>query len=184
MKTAALKFRPARPDAGPGGPFNHRCVLTHFPGRTCLFLLLMLGGLGVAAADDVTDAKIAFATLQTWQKTDDPRSLDLFATNCTVLITVAGAGQPKTVFVPPAAFRENLTHLIALKQGNHDSYDDVTCSADGFSVKLSATIYHPETGRHGLFSVVYERDHDGVLKIYELKVNMFAHATNAPAAKP
>ena len=151
--------------------------------RIFLFLLAVMVSLSAHAADDLADAKITFETLQTYQRTDDLRALDLFATNCVIRFRTISAVEDKTVFIQPAAFRDILKDGIAKKAGSQEKYEDVKFSADGFAVKVTATVLHPGDIKPGEFMLSYERDGDGVLKIQELKVTTYiAKPANQPAA--
>ena len=151
--------------------------------RIFLFLLAAVVSFSVHAADDVADAKVAFDTLQTYQKTDDLRALDLFATNCVIRFRTISALEDKTMFIQPAAFRDLLKAGIAKKEGSQEKYDDVKFSADGFAVKVTATVLHPGDIKPGEFMISYERDGDGALKIQELKVTTYiAKPADQPAA--
>ena len=145
-------------------------------------LLVVLGCWSVNAADDMADAKAAFETLQAYQKTDDIRALDLFATNCIIRLKTINDLEEKTMFIEPAAFREILKDSIAKKEGNLDKYEDVEFSADGFSVKVTAAVIHVGTVKPGSFIASYERDGKGVLKIQELKITTYVAKPDTKAA--
>ena len=145
-------------------------------------LLVVLGCWSVNAADDMADAKMAFETLQAYQKTDDIRALDLFATNCIIRLKTINDQEEKTMFIEPAAFREILKDSIAKKEGNLDKYEDVKFSADGFSVKVTAAVIHVGAVKPGSFIASYERDGNGVLKIQELKITTYVAKPDAKAA--
>ena len=150
--------------------------------KSFFVLLVVLGCWSVNAADDMADAKLAFETLQAYQKTDDIRALDLFATNCIIRLKTINDLEEKTMFIEPAAFREILKDSIAKKEGNLDKYEDVKFSADGFSVKVTAAVIHVGAVKPGSFIASYERDGNGVLKIQELKITTYVAKPDAKAA--
>ena len=150
--------------------------------KSFFVLLVVLGCWSVNAADDMADAKAAFETLQAYQKTDDIRALDLFATNCIIRLKTINDLEEKTMFIEPAAFREILKDSIAKKEGNLDKYEDVEFSADGFSVKVTAAVIHVGTVKPGSFIASYERDGKGVLKIQELKITTYVAKPDTKAA--
>lgn len=152
--------------------------------KTFALLLALLAWCSISFADDLADAKAAFETLKSYQKSDDIRALDLFATNCLVTLTFIQGTNEHQVFVPPDAYREMLKKGIALKQGDNNSYEDVKCSRDGYMVKVTAMIHYADTGRRGPFMAIYGRDDDGILKIKELHVTTFVPKRPPKAATP
>ena len=127
------------------------------------------------AQDDIDEVKAAFGTLIEYQKTDDIRSLDLFSTNCPVTLTVIDGSKTSTVTLPPEAFRKLLRQQIALKLGNHDTYEDVKYSeVRGTNVLVTAMVRYADSGKRGPFFALYGRDTYGFYKIQHLKVTMFA----------
>lgn len=138
----------------------------------------------MAFADDLADARAAFEALGTYQKTDDIRALDLFATNCLITFTIIDATNQRTVLVPPDAYRELLRKAIALKQGDKNSYEDVKCSQDGYMVKVTANIHYVDTDKRGPFVALYARESDGILRIKEMKVTVYKPERTEKAASP
>jgi hypothetical protein len=127
------------------------------------------------AADDLADAKAAFTNLITYQKTDDIRSLDLFAKHCIITFRIVDGTNERLAVIPPAVFRESLKKEIAQKKGSDGDYEDVKFSSDGFMVKVNATIHYTDSGKKGPFFALYGRDKDGVMKIEEFRVTIFSH---------
>ena len=150
--------------------------------RLFLLLLAVSACFSVRAADDMADAKAAFETLQAYQKADDIRALDLFATNCIIRLKTINDLEEKTMFIEVAAFREILKDSITKKEGKLDQYEDVKYLADGFSVKVTATVIHVGSVKPGSFIASYERDGNGVLKIQELKVTTYVAKPDAKSA--
>jgi hypothetical protein len=126
-----------------------------------------------ARADDIEDAKVAFATFVEYQKTDDFRALDLFTKNCVVTSTyIATDGTTmKSRSLQGDEFRTMLAKEIALKRGNKDVYESVKYAQDGSAIRVNAAVLFKESGRRGSISVLYVRD-EGALKIKELKVTV------------
>lgn len=150
--------------------------------RSFLLLLAASAYFSVRAADDMADAKAAFETLQTYQKADDIRALDLFATNCIIRLKTINDLEEKTMFIEAAAFREILKDSITKKEGNLDKYENVKFSADEFSVKVTAAVIHVGSVKPGSLIASYERDGNGVLKIQELKVTTYVAKPETKAA--
>ncbi|MDB6173775.1 MAG: hypothetical protein JWL59_3086 [Chthoniobacteraceae bacterium] len=134
----------------------------------CLSIFFALSG---ARADDVAEAKVAFATLVDYQKKDDIRTLDLFTQDCAVKFTVTDGKATRAAVIPADVFREMLAKSIALKHGNKDVYEEVKYSQEGVCVRVTSTILYAETGKRGPFSALYVRD-KAVLKIKELNVTL------------
>lgn len=137
-----------------------------------LILVAVLLSLAITQSrgDDIPDAKAAFATLQEYQKTDDIRSPDLFATNCTVTLAVTDGTNRRTLVVPDGKFRVMLTNAIARKEGNSDVYEDAIYTQEGSSVRMSCTVLFADSGKRGPLTVLYARDSDGKLRIKEMKL--------------
>ena len=158
----------------------HSIANPTYPMKLILILACVWCTLAAARADDVADAKAAFATMVAYQKSDDTRSLDLFAPDCTVTFTLTDGKASKVAVIPPDQFREMLTREIALKHGNPDTYEDVKYTQEGAAVRVTATILYAASGMRGPFSLLYERDKNGVIKVKEMKVTV--PVTGAPNA--
>lgn len=143
--------------------------------KLALSFLTLLVAFSIARADDITDAKAAFATMLAYQKTDDARTLDLFTPDCPFTVTLTDGKATRTVVVPPELFRKQLTVSIAKKEGNKDVYENVKYAAEGSGVRVTATVLAADTGKRGPFSVLYVRD-GGALKIKEIKATAFVPA--------
>ena len=126
--------------------------------------MMLLLTLAVARADDIADAKAAFATMIEYQKSDDVRTLDLFAQDCAVTFTFTDGKATRVVALPTAAFRQMLQKSLDAKQGNQDVYEDVKYTQEGPSVRVDSTIVYHDTGKREPFSVLYVRD-NGAFKI-------------------
>jgi hypothetical protein len=137
------------------------------PVLIAIFLSLAIPQSG---ADDIADAKAAFAALQEYQKEVDIRSLDLFATNCTVTLAVTDGTNRRTLVVPDGKFRAMLTNAIARKEGNSDVYEDAIYTQEGSSVRMSCTVLFADSGKRGPLTLLYLRDSDGKLRIKEMKI--------------
>jgi hypothetical protein len=126
-----------------------------------------------ARADDIGDAKVAFATFVEYQKTDDIRALELFTKNCVVTSTyIATDGTTtKSRSLQGDEFRTILAKEIALKRGNEDVYESVKYTQDGSSVRVNAAVLFKKSDRRGSISMLYVRD-EGALKIKELRVTV------------
>ena len=137
----------------------------------CCSLALFVSTL--ARADDIEDAKVAFATFIEYQKTDDLRALELFTKNCVVTSTHVGADDAttKSRVLQGDEFRALLAKEIALKRGSKDVYENVKYAQDGSAVRVNATVVINESGKRGSISVLYVRE-DGALKIKELKLTV------------
>ena len=149
-----------------------------------LALLLVLT-FSVVGADDIADAKAAFATFMTYQKKDDPRTLGLFTADCPFTVTLTDGKSSRDIVIPAELFRTQLQVTLAKKKGNKDKYEDVKYAAEGGGVRVTATVLSAETGKRGPFSVLYVRD-GKALKIKEIKATAYVPemppATPAPAA--
>jgi hypothetical protein len=139
----------------------------------------MVTGLGIARGDDLADARTAFATMLEYQKTDDPRSPDLFTQDCAVTLFFTDGKSARMAKLPPQAFREMLAKQLKEKRGNKDVYEDVKYGQEGSSVRVTATILYHANGKRGPHSLLYVRD-NGVMKIKEMNVTVFVDG--APAA--
>ncbi|MDB6155163.1 MAG: hypothetical protein JWL90_3616 [Chthoniobacteraceae bacterium] len=139
--------------------------------RMLLLSLSLLFAVSGARADDVAEAKVAFATLVDYQKKDDIRTLDLFTQDCAVKFTVTDGKSTRAAVIPADVFREMLAKSIALKHGNKDVYEDVKYSQEGACVRVTSSVLYAETGKHGPFSALYVRD-KGLFKIKELNVTL------------
>lgn len=137
--------------------------------KRLLFLAIALLTLSIARADDIADAKAAFATLLEYQKTDDIRSLELFTEDCAVTFAFTDGVKSREATISSADFREMLKQAIALKQGNRDVYQDVKFTKEQSGVRVTSKILYAESGKRGSFSALYIRDKDS-LKIKEMKV--------------
>ena len=149
-----------------------------------LFLsaLITLFSLSIARADDVADAKAAFATMVEYQKTDDPRSLDLFTRDCAVTFIFTDGTTTRAAALPPEAFRQMLTKALAEKKGNKDVYEDVKYTQEGPAVRVNSTVLYADSGKRGPFTLLYVREKSGVLKVKEMKVTVFVPALPPPEA--
>jgi len=143
--------------------------------KLALSFLTLLMTFSIARADDIADAKAAFATMLEYQKTDDARTLDLFTPDCPFTVTLTDGKASRTVVVPPELFRKQLTVSIAKKEGNKDIYENVNYAPEAGGVRVTATVLAADTGKRGPFSVLYVRN-NGTLKIKEIKVTAFVPA--------
>jgi hypothetical protein len=131
--------------------------------------------LSIVHADDIGDARVAFAKLVEYQKTDDIRSLDLFAEDCAVTFTFTDGVTSRVSTFPPDAFREMLKQSLALKQGNKDVYEDVKYAQEESGVRVTSNILYAESAKRGPFSALYVRGNGG-WKIKELKLTIPVNA--------
>jgi hypothetical protein len=141
----------------------------------------MLLAVLTAKADDIADAKAAFATLLVYQDTDDNRSLDLFAPDCAVTFTFTDGINSKTVPVPTKDFLAMVAHSISLKKGNQDSYEDIKYTPEGNGIRVTSTILYADSGKREPFSALYARDKTGVMKVTDLHVTIYSNQTVQPA---
>lgn len=149
------------------------------PSFIAVFAFLFVGCAGEQQTlsptrNDLADAKAAFATLLEYQKKDDIRSLDLFSPDCPVTFTVIEGNTQRVVVWQQVDFRASLKEQLSLKLGNRDTYKDVKYSQNGIQVLVSGMVQYADSGKCGPFSVVYGRDGNGLFKIQEFKVTVFA----------
>jgi len=138
-----------------------------------ILILTMMVCISASAADDLADAKAAFADLVTFQKTDDVRALDLFAKHCIIKFKLEDGTNEQTVVLAPEVFLASLKKEIAQKKGSDCDYEDVKFVADGYMVKVNATAHYMDSGKRGPFYALFGRDGDGGMKIQELIVPVF-----------
>lgn len=139
--------------------------------KPSLLLLTLLFVLAAAArADDLSDVKAAFATLLAYQRTDDPRLLDLFAKECDIATTLTDGINARVTLMDGKTFQQPLRDKIAKKQGNRDAYENVQYVREGAGVRVTATVRYSATGKRGPFSLLLVREPKttGVYKIKEL----------------
>jgi hypothetical protein len=142
--------------------------------KALICFLISFNCISLLAADDVSDAKIAFGTLVEYQKQDDMRALDLFSKDCLVVYKVID-DKPETniVVTPPETFRTAIKKEIEQKHGNKDEYRDIQYFSDGFTVTVTANVFNPDTGKETPFLIKYGRDSGGIMKIEELRMTIF-----------
>ena len=138
-----------------------------------LSLALVLLTCLVGYADDLADAKKAFQTLLEYQKTDDVRSLDLFATNCTARFILTDGNQSVTNALSGEVFRTELSRQIAKKEGNRDQYDNVEYKVTGNSVVVESDVRFAAPVNRGHLILEYRRDPEGVLRIVEMQITTY-----------
>jgi hypothetical protein len=142
--------------------------------KTLVCFLISINCFSLLAADDVSDAKIAFGNLIEYEKQDDLRALDLFSKNCVVVYKVIDEkAQTNSVVIPPDAFRMEIKKEIEQKHGNKDEYRDVQYSSDGFAVTLTANILSPDSGKEIPLLIKFGREDGGIMKIEELRMTIF-----------
>jgi hypothetical protein len=150
--------------------------------KILLWLLILSPSVSLWAADDLSDAKTAFATLVQYQKDDDIRALDLFTQHCLIVYKVIDdKPETNTVIIPAETFRASLKKEIEQKPGNKDEYRNVQYVSDGFSVTVTANMYNPDTGKETPFLAKYGRGSDGMMKIEEMRVTIFKSNKGLPA---
>ena len=150
--------------------------------KTLVCFLISFNCFSLLAADDVSDAKIAFGNLVEYEKQDDLRSLDLFSKDCLVVYRVIDEkSQTNSVVIPPDDFRTEIKKEIEQKHGNKDEYRDIQYSSDGFTVTLTANIFNPDSGKETPLLIKYGRDEGGIMKIEELRMTIFKNSKSAQA---
>lgn len=137
--------------------------------KSVVIALLVLLSLAAARADDIADAKLAFATLVKYQKTDDLRALELFTSSCTVVFGFTDGEASRTKVLKGDSFRESLRKEIAKKEGCEDVYENVKYTQQRSNVWVTGMIRYKDSGKRGPFSILYVRD-EGALKIKHFKV--------------
>ena len=143
--------------------------------KTLITLLAIALISSTAIADDLADAKKAFATLTEYQKTDDERSPDLFSKDCAVTFAFSDGTNEKAAVIPTEVFIETMKKEIAKKKGSEETYEEVKYLQEASGIRVTATVRYPKSGRKGPFSVLYRRDSDGVLRIHEFKATVFVN---------
>ena len=127
--------------------------------------------LPVTRPEDLSDAKAAFAVFLESQKTDDPRVFDLIAQDCVATILLTDGKEMRIAAFSPEAFRKEITRQLALKEGNHDVYEDVNYAQEGKSVRVISNVLYAASGKRGPSSVLFVRD-QGAFKIKELRAEV------------
>lgn len=125
-------------------------------------------------AADIAQVRAAFATLQEYQRTDDLRTLDLFMRNGSVTVTAISTESQKTRVMPVEKFRQLLAQELAEKRGSNCAYEDVRYANEGADVRVTGIIRYTDSDKRAPFSALYRCYGDGVFKIYDLKVTIFA----------
>jgi hypothetical protein len=132
------------------------------------FLFLSVSGF----ADDLADAKKAFATFLAYQKSDDPRTMDLYAPDCVITLTKTDGKHSIPIVISGEPWRKVLAAALARKSGNQDTYEDVKFAEIGESVTVTATILYNQNGKRGPFFALYARNKEGLFVIKELKATV------------
>ncbi len=132
----------------------------------------MCCGLVSARADGLTEVRRAFDLLVQYQKTDDERSLDLFARDISVTLTLDTGKETRDMTLPADTFRELVSQDIAGKHGNKDTYEDVKYAQQGDTVKVTSTLLHGSSGKRRPFLAIYGKDKAGHFKIKALKLTV------------
>ena len=141
--------------------------------KTLLSILAMVCcAVSPLQADDVADARKAFDFFVQYQKTDDEKMLDLFAPDISVTLTFDTGKETRDMVLPADTFREIVKGGLARKNGTKDAYEDVKCTQEGDTVKLTATLVDGKTGKKGPFVAVYAKDGSGNLTIKAMKVTL------------
>lgn len=139
-----------------------------------LFVLFATTVLSISAfADDIADAKMAFATMVEYQRTDDERSPDLFSKSCIITATLRDGANKKTMVIPLEAFIAQMKAQIAKKVGATEAYEDVKYQQEDSGIRVTAKIRYLQNGRGGPFSMLYRRDEDGVMRIRQLEIIVY-----------
>ncbi len=163
--------------------FHTSSFILHFlPMKLIAVILSLLLGFSiqVVRADDIADAKTAFATFLAYQKKDDPRTLGLFTADCPFTVTLTDGKSSRDIVIPAELFRTQLQVTLAKKKGNKDKYEEVKYAAEAGGIRVTATVLSAETSKRGPFSVLYVRD-GKELKIKEIKAT--AYVPEMPAAQ-
>ena len=139
-----------------------------------LFTVVLLPLLSaVCRADDLADAKTLFDTFLQYQKTDDPKALDMFMKDCVVKFTVTDGTHEQSQVIPTKDFLQQISDSIAKKEGDKDKYDNITYKQDGALVRMQCTITYAELGgKQAPFGLAFARDTDGKLKIKEFNATI------------
>jgi hypothetical protein len=136
-------------------------------------------------ADDVADAKTEFATFLQYQKTDDPKILDMFTKDCVVKMTMTDGTREQSQVIPTAAFLQMITDALPKKEGNHDKYENITAKQDGVLVRVQCTLSFTDmNGKQEPFAVAFTRDTDGKLRIKEFSITLPAPSSPGTTAAP
>jgi len=143
--------------------------------KTLLALLLLTLVSSSALADDLVDAKAAFATLIQYQKTDDERSPDLFSKDCVITYTRSDGTNEKTTEVPTEVFINGMKKAIAQKKGSQEIHENVKYAQEAGGIRVTADVRRPTPSGSGLLSVLYRRDSDGVLRIHDFRATMYVN---------
>ena len=134
------------------------------------FLLALVMSAATAAADDMEDARKAFATLLEYQKTDDERAPDLYAKDCLIVMTVTAGEKEQSITIPTKDFIDGMKREIAKKKGSRETYDEIRYTKQTTGVKVTANVHNPDQARPLIFTGVYRRGEDGILRLHEYRL--------------
>lgn len=118
------------------------------------------------SADDLALAKEVFGKFTEYQKANDPRILDLVATDCTGRIVQSDGTLEVVTLLPPGRFRAGIEGNIKQKKaGNTDTYGEVEYEAFKDSIAISGAVHFVKGDSKGPFQMTLKKDKGGALKI-------------------
>jgi hypothetical protein len=134
--------------------------------------LILLTFTLIARADNISDVQKAFDTFVKYQKTDDPRGVDLFAKDVSVTFTFTDGQQQNTKTLPSDAFFENLKSEIAKKKGNNDTYKDIKITEKDGIISVDCSLVDGATKKSTPYHQEYVKTPEG-LKISKIVLTVF-----------
>lgn len=125
----------------------------------CLFLTARV------LADDVALAKEAFGKYVEYEKTNDPRILDLLTPDCGGEIKFTDGKFSFTAPVPKGELKKGYQAQIEKKEPFTGSYEDAVYTPLPAGVRVTGVIHFEKAGIRGPFAFGYIKDESGAMKI-------------------
>lgn len=121
---------------------------------------------GRVSADDLALAKEAFGKFAEYQKTNDPRIVDLVAADCSGRVVQSDGTLEVVTLLPAGRFRALIETKVKKKEaGNEDTHEEVEYKDFKDSIAVSGVIHSAKSDFKAPFQMTLKKDAGGAMKI-------------------